>query len=99
MKNGGKIMLTIKIDIQDHLINGQVGEVTHIDITRNIFRKVYVKFPDLQAGLKAMTASHFSRQHSWVVIKKSETEIPIIKKLDIYTNQENSISFRSSMGI
>ena len=35
LKIGDKVILTINIDIQNHLINGQVGEVTHIDIVRN----------------------------------------------------------------
>ena len=42
-----------------------------------------MRFPssDPQAGLKAITASHFRRQHSWVRIEKSEPEAsPPIKR-------------------
>ena len=72
-------MLTINIDIRDRLINDQVSEVTHIDIVQNTIQKVYVKFSDPQTGGKAMAASHFSRQHSWEGIEKSEAETPIKK--------------------
>ena len=30
MKIGARVMLTIKIDMQEYLINRQVGEVAHI---------------------------------------------------------------------
>ena len=33
-------MLTVNIDIQDRLINGQVGDAAHIDIAENIIHKV-----------------------------------------------------------
>ena len=70
-------MLTNSIDVQDHTIDDQVREAAHIDFAQNTIQKVYVMFSDPQAGLKAMTASHFSRQHSWMEIEKNETEISI----------------------
>ena len=54
-------MLIVNIDIQDHFINGQVREDYHIDIAQNTIQKIYVKFSDPQAALKARTASHFSK--------------------------------------
>ena len=74
-------MLTVNIDNQDHPFNGQVREVAYIYTAQITIWKVYVKFSNPKAGLKAMTISHFSRQHSCVGIEKSETEIPIKKEV------------------
>ena len=54
-------------------------EVGHIDFVQDTVQKVYARFYEPQAGLKAITASHFSMQHPWVGVEKSETEIPIKK--------------------
>ena len=72
-------MLTINLDIQDCLINGQVWEVFHIYIIQNCVQKVYIKFSDLPPGLKATTTNHLSRNNSWVEIEKRETYSPIKK--------------------
>ena len=42
--------------------------------------KVYVKFSNEQAGLKAMRSSYLGRQNSSVPIQKREAEIPIKKE-------------------
>ena len=42
--------------------------------------KVYVKFSNEQAGLKAMRLSYLGRQNSSVPIQKREAEIPIKKE-------------------
>ena len=46
-----------------------------------VFIKLFVKFFDEQAGLRAMTLSYLGRQNSWVAIEKCETEIPVKKGL------------------
>ena len=53
-KIGAKLMLTVNIDIQDHLINGQTGNISHIELAQGSACKIYVKFSDEQAGLKAI---------------------------------------------
>ena len=73
-------MLTVNIDIEDRLINGQVGLVAHIEIINNAVKKVYVKFDDCTAGRKRMSLNVFARQNNWVHIEKCETEIKIIKR-------------------
>ena len=70
-------MLTFNIDIQDRLINGQTGNISHIELAQGSACKIYVKFSDEQAGLKAMRSSCLVRQNSWVPIEEYETEIPI----------------------
>ena len=71
-KISNKVMLTVNIDNQDHPFNGPVREVAYV---------LYVKFSNLKAGLKTMTTSHFSKQHSCVRTEKTETEIPIKKEV------------------
>ena len=73
LKTGAKVMLTVNIDIQDRLINGQTG------VIRPSACKVYIKFFDEQSGSKAMGSSYLGIQNSWVPIEKFETEISIKK--------------------
>ena len=65
--------------MQDRLINGQAGNISHIEFAQGVNRKAYVNFPDEQAGLKAMGSSSIGRQNSWLLIEKYEAEIPIKK--------------------
>ena len=81
LRIGAKVMLTVNVDIQDRLINGQTGNVKHIELVHGSIRKVHVKFSDEQAGLRAMKSSYLGRQNSWVAIEKCETGIPIKKGL------------------
>ena len=59
-------MLTVNIDIQDRLINSQTGNISHTEFTQGSVCKIYVKFPDEQAGLKASRSSDLDRQNYWV---------------------------------
>ena len=77
LKIDAKLMLTVNMDIQDRLINGQAGNISHIELPQGSACKIYVKFSDEQAGLKAMRSSYLVRQNSWVPIEEYETEIPI----------------------
>ena len=62
------------IDIQDRLI------IRHIEFAEGTVHKVYVKFSDEPAGLKAMRPSYVGRQNSWLPIEKCETEISVKKR-------------------
>ena len=79
LKAGAKVMLTVNKGILDCLINGLTGNIRHIEFTQGTVHKVYVKFSDEQAGLKAMTSTDLSEQNSWVPIEKCETKISIKK--------------------
>ena len=46
LKIGPKLMLTVNIDIQDRLINGQTGIIRHIGFAQVSACKVYIKFSD-----------------------------------------------------
>ena len=55
LKVGAKVMVTVNVDIQDILINGQVGEVVGFKIKNSI---VYLKFSDPLVGRYAMLSDH-----------------------------------------
>ena len=59
-------MLTVNIDIKDHLINGQTGIIKHTEFSQGSACRVYVKFSDEQTGSKAMRSSYLGRQNTWV---------------------------------
>ena len=59
-------MLTVNIDIQDRLINGQIGTIRHIEFAQGSVRKVYVKFSGEQVDSKAMRLSYLGRKNSWI---------------------------------
>ena len=46
LKIGAKMMLTVNIDMQDCLINGQIGSIRHIEFAQCSACKVYIKFSD-----------------------------------------------------
>ena len=81
LKIDAKVMLTVNVDIQNRLINGQTGNVKHIEFVHGSIHKVHVKLSDEEAGVRAMRSSYLGRQNSWVAIEKCETEIPIKKGL------------------
>ena len=69
LKIGAKVMLTVNLDIQYRLINGQTGNISHIKFAQDSVRKVYVKFSDEKAGLKAMRSFYLGIQNSWFQLK------------------------------
>ena len=50
LKIGAKVMLTVNIDLQNRLVNGQTGIIKHIEFAQGSVRKAYVKLSDEQAG-------------------------------------------------
>ena len=92
-------MLTVNMDIQDHLIISQTGYVRHIKFAQGSVGKIKVKFSDKQAGLKAMKSSYLDRQNSKVPTEKCETENSKKKRITISIHQANSISINISIGI
>ena len=64
LKIGPKIMSTVDIGIQDRLINGQIVNIRYIEFAQGSAHKVYVKFFDEQACLKAIRSSYLGKQDS-----------------------------------
>ena len=59
-------MVTVNVDIQDMLINGQVIEVVRFEIKSRIVKKVYLKFQDPLVGRNAMLSDRFAQQNYFV---------------------------------
>ena len=72
-------MITVNIDIQDRLINGQVGKVFGFEIVDNIVKRLYITFHNDEVGRKAMSLNCFCFQNGLVPIEKVDAEIPIVK--------------------
>ena len=72
------INITVNVDLQYRLVNGQLGTVKHISTgMKDNILKVYAKFDDCNAGLKKVNSDNFGQQHSWVFIEKCEVDILI----------------------
>ena len=71
-------MLIVNVDLQDRLVNGQLGIVKHI---KNEL-KICVKFDDWKAGLEKMITDAIGKQHLWVPIEKREVDIRIKSNKD-----------------
>ena len=54
-------MVTVNVDMQDMLINKQIGEVADFEIMESIVKKVYLKFQDPAVGRNAMLYDHFAQ--------------------------------------
>ena len=64
IKLNAQVMLTVKIDLQDRLVNGQLGTIKHISIdTKGNVAKIYLKFHELKAGLKKINKDAFAKKH------------------------------------
>lgn len=73
-------MLTTNINLQDRLINGQMGTVIKIDLNSNNYPNVmYVKFDDSKAGKTTINTSpkFFARENHLVPIE------PVLAKIKI----------------
>ena len=71
-------MLTVNVDLQDRLVNGQLGTVKHIVLnSQNNVSKMYINFDDCKAGLEKMNTDNFARQHLWFPIEKTTVDIRI----------------------
>ena len=87
VKEGARVMLTTNINIQDRLINGQMGTVEKIDLNINKDPTVlYIKFDDEKAG-KAMintSPSSFAKEHLVVPIE------PVLAKIKVRPGKASS---------
>ena len=67
LKLEAKVMLAVNVDVQDRLINGQIGVVKHLEIIENKVSIIYIKFDDdPDAGKKLITKNSTVRIHNWV---------------------------------
>ena len=52
LKARSKVMLMVKIDIEDHVINCQIGHITFFESASNQVSKIFVKFDNKNGGKK-----------------------------------------------
>lgn len=88
LKIGARIMLLSNIDIDDRLINGQIGTVAHIVSRNSRVEIIYIKFDDNKAGLKAQRKDKFARYSQIVPIERTEANFSLNNK----GNSLNSIT-------
>ena len=79
LKAGPKVMVTVNVDIQDMLINGQGGEVVRFEIKNSIVKKVYLEFQDPLVGRNALLSDPFAQQNCFVPLQKCDGNISICK--------------------
>ena len=80
LKINARVMLTININIQDRLINGQIGTVKHIEIKENEVKTIYLELDVKRAGQFRMSGNDIiAKNNEWVPIKREETYIYINK--------------------
>ena len=70
LKIGARLMLTVNIDIQDRLTNGQRGYVSHIEFAQGCVCRIYERLSDEKAGLNAMRPYYLGCQNSCFPIEK-----------------------------
>ena len=75
LKLEAKVMLTVNVDVQDRLINGQIRVVKHLEIIENKVSIIYIKFDDPDAGKKLIIKNSTARIHNWIPIKRHETSV------------------------
>lgn len=73
VKENARVMLTVNVDINDRLINGQMGTIAKIAINQNTNKPsvIYIKFDDPKAGARAIgqCTHRYARENSAVPIR------------------------------
>ena len=76
LKINARIMLTTNINIEDRLINGQMGTVKHIEIRDTEVQTIYLELDDKCAGQLRMSGSDIiAKNNKWIPIKREQTSI------------------------
>ena len=80
LKVNARVMLTANINVEDRLVNGQMGTVKHIEIKENEVRTIYLELDDKCAGQIRMSGSDaIAKNNKWVPVKRRETSIYLSK--------------------
>ena len=73
-------MLTTNINIEDRLINVQMGILKHIKIKENEVKTIYLELDDKRAGKIRMSGSDvIAKNNKWVSVKREEDSIYLSK--------------------
>ena len=89
-------MLTLILDVQDRLINEQIGIVKHIEIIENKVSITYIQLDDPDTGKKLITKNSTARTYNWVRIKRHKTSIIFRNINQSIGIKQTQVSFRLS---
>jgi len=79
IKIGARVMLVTNIDIEDRLINGQLGNVINFRLRNDRVEIVYVKFDDEKAGSKLQSRDRYASSTQSVPIEISQSTFSLNK--------------------
>ena len=92
VKENSRIMLTTNIDIQDRLINGQMGTIRKVkfNVIYNKPQTVYVEFDDVTAGHQRIQQSGdlYAIENSFVPLQ------PVLAEIKIKPNKPSSLTVK-----
>ena len=69
LKIGTKVMVKCNIDMEDCLVNGQIGTACHFISNHQQVLRIYVKFDDLKACINALSHNKLVRINRLVPIE------------------------------
>ena len=83
LKVNARVLLTVNVDLEDRLVDGQLVTVKHFQKNQNRnVSKIYVAFDDCESGLKSISKDAFANRNLWVLVEKTEANIRIQKNKD-----------------
>ena len=77
LKIGARVMLTVNIDVDDKLMNGQIGKVSFVKMKSGHVTKIYIIFDDPDVGRKKRASDQLACQTNTVAIERCDTDIRI----------------------
>ena len=103
VKNNATVMLSVNVDINDRLVNGQMGTIARIVINQNTSTQsvIFIKFDDCQAGVYAVSkcTDRYARENNAVPIQPVLARIKVTWKTIFTRNTKITISYYISMGL
>ncbi|XP_066911415.1 uncharacterized protein [Clytia hemisphaerica] len=85
LRVGARVLLTTNVDINDRLVNGQLGTVKHIKVLNGRCEKIYVLFDDVKAGNEKRKNDDFARRNGYVPIERTEAKFGFSKRKEMVT--------------
>ena len=87
-KKNARVMSTLNVDINDRLINGQMGTIARIVINQNTNKPsvIFIKFDDCQAGVYAISkcTDRYARENNAVPIQ------PVLARIKVTPGKPSS---------
>ena len=88
VKKNARVMLSVNVDINDRLINGQMGTIARIVINQNTNKQsvIFIKFDDCQAGVYTISkcTDRYARENNAVPIQ------PVLSRIKVTPGKPSS---------